>query len=437
MFKKLTHQISFLFVLSMLVISAIDCSRVKREKMTRIRVAFPDSATDSGVQAMKKSFTAYEKLNPGIKIEQIRVSTGYDDKIMMMIAAGEAPDIFRTSPDRVSYYIRKNAVMPIDDFIARSKNFKLTNLFESSLFKYRFDGQKIGSGKIYGCGTDFSPDQTIIYNADLLGECGLTMPSHSMNWEEYVLLAKKITSREIAHSRFGSMEPMVAALVLQNGGKVFSDDGTKCMLDTPAAAEAFEFWINLSMKHRVTPSAVERQDTDTMSLFSTSRLGMIFSGMYFACTLINQNLPFKWSVAPTLHREGRERVNIMTGPYGWVISSKIKNHKEVWKLFEYLVVGKGAERLSRIGYNIPVLKSYAYSDLFINNPTHPKGMNQVFLDEVRFTVPSPMSAYVDLGRMYKIFADVRDLTINKKIFSGQYAAKEAARQINALIKDEF
>lgn len=437
MFKRLKHKISALVIFSALIMLTTDCSGKKAAIKTVIRVALPDSAKDVGMQAMRKSLTAYEKMNPEIKIEQIRVSTGYDDKIMMLIAAGEAPDIFRTSPDRVSYYIRKNAVMPIDDFIARSKTFKLTNLFESTLFKYRFDGQKIGSGKIYGCGTDFSPDQTIIYNSDLLEECGLSMAQRSMSWEEYVLLAKKITSREGAHSRFGSLEPMVSALVLQNGGTVFSDDGKKCMLDTPAAEEAFEFWINLSMKHRVAPSAAERQDTDTISLFSTSRLAMIFSGRFFASTLINQNLPFNWSVAPTIHREGRERVNMMAGPYGWVISSRIKNPEEVWKLFEYLVVGKGAERLSRIGYNIPIVKSYAYSDLFLNNRAHPKGMNQIFLDEVPFTLPSPMSAYVDTGRMYQIFAEVRDLTINKKIVSGKYAAKEAARQINALIKDEL
>ena len=70
-----------------------------------------------------------------------------------------------------------------------------------------------------------------------------------------------------------------------------------------------------------------------------------------------------------------------------------KQLKVLIRQLEWLVVGDCEKELARIGYNIPVIKKIAYSDLFLTNPNHPEGFNKIFMDEVEYTIPSPLTPH--------------------------------------------
>jgi len=194
--------------------------------------------------------------------------------------------------------------------------------------------------------------------------------------------------------------------VYQNGGRIFSEDGKNCLLNSPEALEAAQFLIALDLQHKVIPSISEIQDTSTQDLFLSQKLGMFFSGRYYVSDLQKMaGNTLKWGVAPAIHKEGRERVNTTPSPYGWVISSGTKNPEKVWELYEYLIIGEGEKMLAKAGYNIPILKSLAYSGLFLANPNHPKGVNKIFLDDVPYTLPSPVSLYIESSRFSTLVSD--------------------------------
>ncbi|MCK4307916.1 sugar ABC transporter substrate-binding protein [candidate division WOR-3 bacterium] len=400
----------------------------------QVSIACSYSPVDTGTQVIDKSIDKFMIEHPDIFVKKIWFTRDYQVKLMTMIAGGTAPDIFRVAPNMVPTYISRGIVMPLDDFIKKSSELKLKDFFPQVLHKYKFDGETIGKGPVYGFGTDWSPDYTLFFNKDMFDKEGIPHPTESLSWEEFRDIAKKLTHREIRKKQFGCLLSLrdIPLLVYQNGGRVFSEDGKKCLLDSPEAIEAFRFLVDLKVKDRVMPSYTETADTNQLQLFQMGKLGMFLSGRYYVPVVSGVVKNFKWGVAPGLHQ--KKRVNMVRGPCGWLMSKTVKHPDAAWKLMEWLVVGDCERELAKVGYNIPVIKKIAYSDLFLTNPNHPEGFNKIFMDEVEYTVPSPLTPHCPTDRWKRVISEELDLAYLEKQ-SPEEVAKKACKRINKLLKD--
>ncbi len=397
-----------------------------------ISIACTYSPTDTGCKIINKSIDDFMKINPSIQVKKMWFTKDYYPKLATMIAGGTPPDIFRVSPDMVPIYIQKGVVMALDSFITKSNTVKLDGFYPQVLYKYMFDGKVIGKGKIYGFGTDWSPDYALFYNKDIFDKAGLPYPDRSLSWKEFRDASLKLTSRQGKKRVFGSLINNVFLLIYQNGGRVFSKDGKKCLLDSPEAIAAFQYLVDLRVKDKVMPSYADMQEASQLELFQTGRLAMFLSGRYYVPILRDTVSGFRWGVAPGLH--SKERVNMVTGPCGWVMSKRTKHPEAAWKLMEHLVVGDCEKELAKAGYNIPVIKKIAESELFLTNPMHLSGVNKTFMEEVRYTVPSPLTPYLATDRWQSVVKDELDLAYLGKQSAGTAAVK-AAKMINQLLSD--
>ena len=297
---------SFLLCSLVVILSFVfssGCQGKARSNRKVITFACPDSSTDAGVLAIKKALTRYQKMHPEIKLETRFIARDYLVQVLNMIASGDAPDIFRMAPDSLPVFLKKDALMPLDDFIAGSSTFKIDDYFEATLWKYKYDGQVIGKGKIHGFGTDWSPDRTMFFNEDLFLRSGIQAPDKSLGWQEFINISKKLTVKQGQMKSFGSVPIGFTTLLIQAGGKLYSDDGKKCLLDSPQSIEALRYLQECYLKHKIHPGSADLLDTGMDELFQSERLGMFFSGRYKASTMQNTvGSKFKWSVAPTLHK---------------------------------------------------------------------------------------------------------------------------------------
>lgn len=431
--QRLLFSSIMLLIFTMIITAG--CAKKSEDKnQITISLACSYSSTDVFIPILKKSITAFMKVNPDITIKKVWFTNDYQTQLMTMIAGGNSPDIFRIGPDLVPTYISRDILMPLDGFIEKSAVLKLDEFFPQVLHKYQFDGKTIGQGSIYGFGTDWSPDDTLFFNKDLFDKAGIKYPDKSLSWEEFRNIAKKLTQRNGRQKQFGCLASATELFVFQNGGKVFSEDGKRCLLDSPEAVEALQFAIDLRVRDKVVPSSSEAQDTDWLQLFQTEKVAMFFSGRWCVPIISNARVNFRWGVAPALHQ--KKRVNMVTGPYGWVMSNKVKHPEAAWKLMEWLVAGDCEKELAKAGYGIPVIKKIAYSDLFLTNPNHPEGFNKIFLDEVAYTIPSPLTVYVPTEQWQGILSNELE-----KAFLGKQTAKQAAvnttEKINKLIAENL
>jgi multiple sugar transport system substrate-binding protein len=99
--------------------------------------------------------------------------------------------------------------------------------------------------------------------------------------------------------------------VWSNGGAVFNDDESKCMLTEPAATEALQFWADLINVDQVAPSgSAMEMFGGPMSAFTTGGVSM-YVGNY-------------WDV-PTLEAAAEEGLNWKS-----VLSPKANNGNRTW-----------------------------------------------------------------------------------------------------------
>ena len=296
--KSLKSLLLLCLAALMTFVLASGCQGKAKSQKKVISFACSDSSTDAGILAIKKSLARYQKMHPEIKIELRFIARDYLTQVLNMIASGDAPDIFRMAPDSLPVFLKKNALMPLDDFIAQSKTFKIEDYFEATLWKYKFDGQVIGKGKIHGFGSDWAPDSTMYFNEDLFSRHGLSLPEKSLSWQEFVNISRKLTIKQGTMKSFGSLPARFTALLAQAGGKLYSDDGKKCLLASDHSLEALRFLQECYIKHKIHATSADLADTSMDELFQAERLGMFFSGRFKASTMqATVGSKFKWSGA--------------------------------------------------------------------------------------------------------------------------------------------
>ncbi len=120
----------------------------------------------------------YMAAHPHVRIIRIHASD-FDPKLKTMFAAGTPPDLFYLRPESVAELASLKMIRPIDDYLAaaRAKGgvVWLDDFYPILLDVFRFDGQRIGKGALYGLPKDFTT--AVFYvNLDLFARAGVPVP---------------------------------------------------------------------------------------------------------------------------------------------------------------------------------------------------------------------------------------------------------------------
>ena len=433
---QIKRNLVCLFSIILITVLFFNCGGEKRKV-----ISFLNWETTGGHASSKflhKVMEDFEKANPDIKIKNIYNSPGnYHSKLLTMIASGKPPDVFEIQSSDLVELSKKNVVLDLDPYIAKSDGINRDDLFEKALKSFQFDGNVQGKGAIYGIAKDWSPTWCIIYNKDLFDKCGVPYPAKSMSWQELLAVAKKLTKRNpkggVEHLGIYIQTYVVQMMgfVYQNNGKMFNADRTKCLLDQPAAVEAYEFVIDkLIREHKVAPGLTVQGMESEEQMFKTGRVAMIRAARYMVPIFEKDIKAFKWGVAPSLHN--KKRANIIWPPCGYCIAKDTKYPEETFKFFEFLVGKEGSQRNAELGWNIPPFKSIADSKHFLYNPEHSKEINQLFLDEVKYSYMFPISPHITNHELSIILTrEVEYAILGKK--SVKEALQTAVKEINEII----
>ena len=385
------YKVFNILVLTILVLTA-GCGRKHEEGKETVTIEFMNfESSPTGLAFYQKLIQEFEKRNPDIKVKNNPVSGRYDAKLQTRFAGGTSPDIFEVWTGNFIPYIQKGVVMNLDSFVEESKTIDLNDFFLSGIFNFYYNKDKNipGSGSLYGLPKDFGA-LSLLYNKDLFDRAHLSYPDETWTFKEYLDAAEKLTIRD-PQGRFVQIgiEQMVEPLciVTQMGKDWWSEDYTQCLLDSPEGIKAYQMWYDLQHTYKVAvkQQAYHGRIEKGMSYcgFKSGKAGMKYAFRYEIPDLSRDvGDRFGWGVAP-LPLIGKQRRSPNFNPCGWAVSSQTKHPKETLRFLEYLcskeVYGKSAE----LGWNIPPLKSVAYSEHFLSHPQsalHPEGVNKVFLD---------------------------------------------------------
>ncbi|MEK3914410.1 ABC transporter substrate-binding protein [Paenibacillus sp. FSL H7-0331] len=219
-----------------------------------IAVGGPLTAT---IESMAQEFT---KLNPNITVKPIYTGSYADTAVKTQagVQSKNPPDVAVLQSTELFSLLDMNAIVPLDDFIAKEGGDKYLSDFYPAFMSNSQTG-----GKTYSI--PFQRSTIVLYyNKDLFKAAGLDPEKAPQTWDEMKDYASKLTKNGVWGLEIpvtGYAYWMMQTFALQNGKNLMSEDGKKVMFNTPENVQGLQYWSDLAKKDKVMPEGVTEWGT--------------------------------------------------------------------------------------------------------------------------------------------------------------------------------
>ena len=326
-------------------------------------------------ESYQQIFRVFQRRNPGIQVRFFpSVGGRYESRLQTQILAGQAPDVMFFQGNLFKGWVVDDMFLCIDDLV-KAEAYDLQAFFRQPLERCYVDERLFGLPMHWGT-------RVIYYNKSLFEQYGVVYNDETWDWDTFLDAAKKMSvdldgdgKLDIFGCRLSSSVTDAFASIWANGGRIFSEDGRRCVINSTQARQALEWWAGLWTDHYIQPAAADLdRSAGSAGLFAEGKVGMMVSNPRRASKMRHIRR-FKWGIAymPTCPRTGKRSTRFYSDMY--VIYSKTRHPEAAWKLLKFLV-GPTGQRLVSRHWAIPSLKAVANSSYYIRADT--------FWDERRF-----------------------------------------------------
>jgi multiple sugar transport system substrate-binding protein len=400
---------------------------VNAEPTGTISVAVPSDAPGD-VALRRKQAEAFMRKYPKVKVTVVTVpATGYDQKILTMIAGGKAPDVFGTGDVVIPTIVNKNYALDL-------KPLMQADGFDTSAYLPQVIDGLTYDGKIVGL-TDNWDTQVMYYNRALFKRAGVAPPTNDWTWADYEAAAKKLTSGEgrdkVYGSQWGKWFVPVLDVVAAAGGTTYGTNNDRCGLTDPQSLAGLQFLDRLRAEG-VDPGATEDgalAGRTPEQAFMAGKAAMFIGAGRWDAFEFAQAKNLDWAVAP-LPKGPAGRSNFFHLA-AFSIPSNSKNPNAAWKFLRFITSDEGVRMGLDNMQGVPALKSVATDPSVASNPLVSRhDALQPFLDSLPTARRAPQLTnffrYQD-----KIDAAMQPLWKGK--MSPQEAAQSACKAVNSLL----
>jgi ABC-type glycerol-3-phosphate transport system substrate-binding protein len=298
-------------------------------------------------------------------------------------------------------------------------------------------------GRIYGFPTNAAVNG-IWFHKDVLDAAGVAYPKGQWKWDQLIPLAQKLTIRDERGRvlRYGFLcdwDQNWMQFVMQNGGRFYSDDGSRCVIDSPQAAEAMHFLHDTIYKYRIAPNPTEELamatqggwGSGTITLFAAKRGALAVGARWWLCTLRDyRDLKLGAAEAPY------SKVHVFRG-YGkaTLINRASPHRQQALHFLQYQSSEAYNNLINKQADGLGPMIRYTQTESFLHDPDHPEeDYNAVWRDLQRDAVPNQVSPFVDGPTISRLILKQLDLMRgNDKTIEAGLAS--IAKEVNAHIKD--
>jgi len=378
----------------------------------------------------------FEAKHPEIKINFQLVPIKYNEKILALLAANIAPDVFSVP---AADMVPKGVLRPIDDYLARDPNFR-PEYFVSDIWKL---GKQFGH--FYDIPSTAAP-LALFYNEKHFREAGLRTPNEyaaegKWNWDTFLYCCKKLVKRD-AHGNVTRWAYRVYAdyiiwlYIAANGGRPFNEDWTKPNFLDPKVYEALQRVADLSLVHGVAPPVIAEEQAGVVSSwmeFKRGNVSMMHSGPWMIGRLRGMEDPY--DVAPPATEPGGRPIISLGNVMGiWVNS---KHPWEAYKWQSYLWSEEARGIWSRLGFDIPMLRSLVeHKEKWLDPSIAPKHFDVLYemVDEA-LKEPYSVTPRVPQKIINHLYRSVWEpIRLGRK--SAYEALKEAEPEVERMLKEQ-
>ncbi len=374
------------------------------------------------VPAMEQIVAEFKKANPTTDVViEVTPFDQYWTKLEAGATGNSAPDLFWINGPNFVKYASNGILLPLDERATADK-VDPANYPEALVSLYSFDG------KLYALPKDFDTIG-LWYNKELFDAAGVAYPDANWTWDNVREAAQKLTKAD--QGVWGIAAQMVNQegfynTIYQNGGYVIAPDKTTSGYDNPATIEGLKFWTDM-IEQGVSPTHAQMTETKPLDLFQSGKVAMLYGGSWRAVQFAkNEYAKDRVDVAPL--PKGKQQAVIIHG-LGNVINANTPHPDEAWQFLKFLGGPEAARIQAETGAVIPAYNGTQEAWVKAN----PQYNLQVFLDQLAYAVPYPVSA--ETAKWQNVEKELMG-----QAWAGQMpvdeAAKQAAQRMNDVLKQE-
>ncbi len=282
--------------------------------------------TDAGIKpAIVEIIGDFETLHPGVKVELVDLTwADGHDKIAIAFSSGSGPDVVELGSDW------------IPEFSASGHLANITKRVDSIKADYMMWDPALYEEEVYAfpwiLGT-----RVLFANPELLVRAGYNADFSPLSWHELKKAAQEINRLDGETFGFGSnsaerhrLYKKFLPFLWANGGSILSSDARTCLLDSPEAIQALEFYIELC--HTGLTDTQRRLE----DAFIEGRIGFVISGDWLLKRIAREKPDMKFSTHMIPGPDGLETSSSFAGGEYLAINADCKHKDEALALIRHI-----------------------------------------------------------------------------------------------------
>ncbi len=396
-----------------------------------------------GSLAEKQNFTAmidkFEETHEGIKVNYQHYPGTEDDymvKLVSNLAANKMPDVFYLPTDEFVEWASADRLLDMTDYLTKSEVYEDGLIWEKAMDMYHYNSETgtVGEdGGLYGLPKDLGP-WAMVYNKTLFEQKGIALPDPEvpMTLDEFVNVAKQLTSGSGVEKVYGTANYTLESAVWSNGGDYLSEDKKTITVDTPEFAEALQWVADLALVHGVAPTTSEAATSGWFERWCNGKVGMAWMGPWDQATFW-ESVTFEWDIMPTPVNEKTGKAISWLGSAALCVSANSKEAQAAYELAEFLCMDEEAQTINyQSGQAVPNIIEMAEND-YVTLEQMPAN-KAVFLDILKNPEKGQFKPtyYTSSSSWHDYFT-----TEANKVYSGEMTAAEFCKQIQPELQERL
>jgi multiple sugar transport system substrate-binding protein len=406
------HKVWAILLIASMVLGG--CGKAKQKKISFM--VFGDAAE---LAAYQKLVTAFEAKYPGIHVE-LRNVADEDEALKQLVtafSAGAQPDVMLLNYRRILQFAARGGLEPVSPYLDQSTVIHAADFYSQALEAFQWEGKT-------WCIPQNASSLVVYYNRGLFEAAKLSYPAAGWTWDDFLNDARALTrdlngDGQIDQYGAGVSPQMyrLAPFIWQNNADFVDnpEQPTRLTLDSPAALQAFQWFVDLQVREHVVPDAAAEQSEPSENRFMNGRLAMFFNSRR-GVTTYRTVADLDWDVAP-LPVEATAAGILHSD--GFCMAAKSPDKNSAWTLIEFANSVEGQTILAGTGRTVPSLRQVAESPSFLDQNQRPAS-SQVFLDVI------PLLRRVPLLPEWPPIEEIASREI-ERAFYGQVEVSEAAQ----------
>jgi|LSQX01.1.fsa_nt_gb multiple sugar transport system substrate-binding protein len=293
----------------------------------------------------------FNRTHPDVEVEPLHTPSGFENKLITMIAGGAPPDVFCLEEEPYATFVRGGVLLDLTERFRRDFDERRYNQVALRFLNY--------DGRYYALPWDLGVG-ILFHNVSLLESVGLTMPPVDFTWDVFLENAKKMTrdfdgdgrSDQWGFRVVSSFRSTSIYFIWGSGGDLVDDPvkPTRSTVTEPRALRGLQFVQDLVFQHGVAPALGTPQPS-----FVRGDLGMERNGAWNFANYRSQISDFEWDVTffprhPEIPQSGG-----YLGPDNIAISVDSPYPDQAWEFIKFVIGSKGQQMLASGGRSVPAL----------------------------------------------------------------------------------